>query len=250
VTRVQLNWMDDAAELAEHAAQHVAAVLKDKPDAVIALPTGNTPLGLYRRLRRADELSCDRARFFNLDEFVGKAPDDPDSYGAFLWKHVFHPLGISAMQVRLLRGDTPDPAAECRSFDGAIAAARGLDLAILGLGTNGHVAFNEPGSAWDSPTREVVLSDATRLAQRGLYANKEAVPQRGLTMGLREIRAARAILLLVSGHGKGTAFGAFLRGRPDLEWPVTALLDHPRLTVLASRDLHPADAVRVRQLSE
>ena len=233
-------WVNGSAELADKATQILLRLLDDKPEAAIALPTGNTPLGLYHQLRSvraAGRLHCDEARFFNLDDFVGKAPDDPQSYGAFLWKHVFRPLNISKEQVRLLRGDASDIGVECRSFDQAIAEAGGLDLAILGLGSNGHVAFNEPGSAWDSPTREVSLTEETRRAQQSLYKRVSDVPSRGLTMGLKTIRDARHILLLVSGTAKAGALQRLLAGERNPSWPVTALADHPHLHVVADRVL-------------
>ena len=239
---VQLNWIDSPNDMAERAALHVMELLERKPEAAIALPSGNTPLGLYRRLGElhvAGRLSCARARFFNLDEFVGKSLDDPQSYGAFLWRHVFRPLATETGRVRLLRGDAPDLAAECRSFDQAIWEAGGLDLAILGLGANGHMAFNEPGSGWDSVTREVELAESTRRAQHGLFAQPSDVPCRGLTIGVRTIRAAKAILLLVSGSGKADAIAAMRRAKPDTNWPVTAILNHPRLTILVDNDLNP-----------
>ena len=228
--------------MAARAAHQVAALLARKPAAAIAVPTGSTPLGLFRHLAEmhaAGRLSCRHARFFNLDEFVGCAAADPRSYAAFLWEHLFRPLAVDPGQVRLLRGDAPDPIVECRRFDQAIAAAGGLDLTILGLGTNGHVAFNEPGSDGDSATREVVLTEATRRAQLGRFAAQSDVPRRGLTLGLSTIRAARAILLLASGPGKEAAMAAALRGQPDASWPVTAILGHPALTVLADDGLNP-----------
>ncbi len=227
--------------MAERAARHVTQLLERKPQAVIALASGNTPLGLYRRLverHEAGRLFCSRARFFNLDEFVGKSLDDPRSYGAFLWRHLLRPLAVEADQVRLLRGEALDLAAECRRFDQAIAEAGGIDLAILGLGANGHIAFNEPGSDRDSVTREVVLAEATRRAQHGLFAEQRDVPRRGLTIGLRTIRAAKAILLLVSGSGKADAVAAMLRAKVDTNWPVTAILNHPRLAILIDNGLN------------
>jgi glucosamine-6-phosphate deaminase len=243
---VQIDWTDKPLELAERAGRIVTSVLESKPDAAIALPTGNTPLGLYRHLvelQQAGRLSCDRARFFNLDEFIGKSTDDPSSYGAFLWQHLLRPLAIKPRQVRLLRGDALDLEAECRDFEQAIAAAGGLDLAVLGLGANGHVAFNEPGSDWDSMTREVVLADTTRQAQHRLFDTHAHIPRSGLTMGLRTIRKARAILLLVSGSSKANALAALLRGIPDENWPVTALLDHSNLAIVADRKLNPNAAM-------
>jgi glucosamine-6-phosphate deaminase len=234
--------MDGPAEIALGAARHVVELLAHKPDAAIALPTGNTPIGLYRRLAELHEkgqFSCPQARFFNLDEFVGLSPEDPRSYGAFLWQHVFRPLNVKPSQVRLLNGAAPDLAAECRCFDQAIAQAGGLDLAILGLGSNGHIAFNEPRSDWNAVTREVVLTEATRRGQRSSFAREADVPRRALTMGLRTIREARAILLLISGSGKADAIAAMLRSKPDKDWPITAILDHPRLVIMADSALDP-----------
>jgi glucosamine-6-phosphate deaminase len=242
---LQLTWLDNATQLAELAARQIAALLAEKPEAVLALPTGSTPLGLYQQLNTLQargDIDVSQARFFNLDEFVGKSIADANSYAAFLWRHCFTPLGIKPAQVRLLQGDAVDRAGECRRFDEAIAAAGGLDLAILGLGTNGHVAFNEPGSDWLAPTREVVLETATKQAQQGLYSNPADVPHHGLTMGIATIRAARAILLLVSGANKAAAVDAMLRGEPDPAWPVTAILDHPRLTILGDKKLRPTQA--------
>ncbi|MGH6880183.1 glucosamine-6-phosphate deaminase [Hypericibacter sp.] len=227
------------------AARHVVALLAQKPDAAIALPTGNTPIGLYRRLAELHEkgqFSCPLARFFNLDEFIGLSPEDPQSYGAFLWRHVFRPLGVNPARLRLLDGTAPDLPAECRRFDQAIAQAGGLDLAILGLGSNGHIAFNEPGSDWNAVTREVVLTEDTRRGQQSSFAREADVPRRALTMGLRTLREARAILLLISGSGKAEAIAAMLRSKPDRNWPITAILDHPRLVILADRALDPARA--------
>jgi glucosamine-6-phosphate deaminase len=243
---VQLHLIENATEMAEVAASHLVKLVAARPTATIALPTGNTPLDLYHRLadlHREGNFSCNRATFVNLDEFVGKSPDDPQSYAAFLQRHVFQPLGVLPGQIRLLRGDAADAQAECRDFEAAIAAAGGIDLAILGLGANGHIAFNEPGSDWDSTTREIVLTPASRRGQLGLYASEAEVPPRGLTIGVKTIRAARAILLLVAGTNKAEALAALLRGKPDPHWPVTALLDHPDLTVLAEKKLTEAAGV-------
>ncbi len=239
---MKLHWLTTAS-LADIAANHLTRKLATKPTAAIALPTGETPLALYRCLaerRQAGTFACDQARFFNLDEFVGLGPQDSGSYGAYVQRHIATPLGIDPAHLRLLRGDAPDLAAECRAFDQAIQEAGGLDLAILGIGTNGHIAFNEPGTDWQAPTHRVTLAEATRQAQRSLYADVAAVPREGLTMGIATIRAARSILLLAAGQNKRQALDALLAGRPEPAWPVTAILDHPDLTILADQQLRAA----------
>lgn len=226
------------AAMDEAAAEYVAAILAEKPTAVLALPTGETPLGLYRRLatRQAKgTIDLHAARFFNLDEFEGKGLADPDSYANFLMVNAFGPLAIAPERLRLLRGDAPDAEAECQAYDAAIAAAGGLDLAILGLGRNGHVAFNEPGDDWGLETHRVRLTESTRAAQSSLYRRAEDVPTHGLTMGVATVLKARKLLLLVCGRGKDEALKALLAGEADPARSVTALVSHPDLTVL--RDL-------------
>lgn len=226
---------DTRAAMDEAAADLVAALLARKRDAVIALPTGETPLGLYRVLaaRQAQGVvDCHSARFFNLDEFEGKGLADPGSYAGFLMANAFGPMGILPDQLRLLQGDAPDAEAECRTYDAEIAAAGGLDLAILGLGRNGHVAFNEPGDDWSLETHRVRLTESTRAAQSGLYASPDDVPDYGLTMGVATVLKARKLLLLVSGQGKEEALKALFSGTVDPDRSVTALVGHPDLTVL------------------
>lgn len=226
------------SQMDEAAADYIGALLKSKPTAAIALPTGETPLGLYGSLvRRQNEGTLDSrsAYFFNLDEFEGKGLSDHGSYAGFLMRHAFGPLGIPADHLRLLQGDAPDAEAECRAYEAAIAAAGGLDLAVLGLGRNGHVAFNEPGDDWSLGTHRIALTKTTREAQAVLYQSLEGVPEYGLTMGVATVLSARKLLLLVSGQGKEEALRALVSGYPDPDRSVTALVNHPDLTVL--RDL-------------
>jgi len=240
---MDLHWIDDEVALAEGAADWLAARLAAAPGAAVALATGRTPRGLYRRLvqrRAAGVLAGEKARFFNLDEFVGLPADDPRSYSAYLWKHVLGPLEVPAARVRLLKGDAVDLAGECRAYDDVIAAADGLDIAILGLGTNGHIAFNEPGDDWTAGTHVVTLAASTRRAQHHLFASEAEIPTRGLTMGIATIRAARSVILLAMGEGKAAALAALRGGRPDPAWPATALLGHGDLTVFADRRLAAA----------
>ena len=154
-----------AAEFAQSAADLVAAQLKSKPRSVLALPTGSTPLALYAELVRRSRggfANLAEARIFDLDEYRGLPSSDPSSYAAFIRAHLTAPLGLADDHVRLLRGDAPDPQAECDDYERAIAQLGGIDLCVLGLGENGHIAFNEPGSAWDTRTRVVELAASTR----------------------------------------------------------------------------------------
>ena len=240
---MQLEWTDSAEAFAHRAAAHVASLLAEAPGAVIALPTGSTPIGLYARLRtlsEAGDIALAGAHYFNLDEYVGVAPTDRHSFAAFLRRHILDEVDIPADHVRLLRGDAPDIAAEAAAHDAAVAALGGLDLAILGLGSNGHIAFNEPGARWDAGTHVVPLTEATRMANAAYFPDGFHVPSHGLTMGIGMIRAARRVLLMVSGAAKAEALAALLDGTPDAHWPVTALVGHPNLTVVADAGLRTA----------
>ena len=236
-------WSENPQAFGRLAADAVAEELATRPNAVIALPTGQTPLGLYAELvHRVDAggLRLERARYFNLDDYLGLPQDHPLSYAGFLHRNLLTPARIPAAQVRLLQGDAPDSAAECAAYDQCITSRGGIDLAILGLGVNGHIAFNEPGSDWRGATRVVDLDDQTRRTHREQTGGRYPIPEQGLTMGIGTLRAARRILLLVSGQPKRRAFEALLRGVPDPAWPVTSLLGHPALRVVADAALRPA----------
>ncbi len=238
-------------EFARAAADHVAALLARKPQTVSALPTGQTPLGLYAELvARAGtrQLSLAQARFFNLDDYLGVSAAHPLSYAGFLTEHLLRPAGVPQEHIRLLRGDAVPIEAECRDYEAAIAAAGGLDLAILGLGGNGHIGFNEPESDWSAQTHVVSLSPETRATHVAQTQGRFAIPEQGITVGISTILEAREILLLVAGRAKVRALAALRRGIPDPKWPVTALLTHRNLTVIAEAELQPAAAESVMAL--
>jgi glucosamine-6-phosphate deaminase len=187
-------------------------------------------------------LALANARFFNLDDYIGVAADHPLSYARFLRERLLTPSGVPEAHIRLLRADAPDLAAECRDYEAAIAMAGGLDLAILGLGPNGHIAFNEPGQSWSTRTHVVSLSVETRAMHALQTHSMFDIPRTGITVGIETILAARKILLLVAGDAKAEALDAFQQGIADPRWPVTALLGHHDLTVLAEAELAVAVA--------
>ena len=242
---MKIAWCDDRAALGSLAADRVGDLLAARPEAVLAVPTGHTPLGLYAELvrrRDAAQIRLDRARYFNLDDYRGLAEDHPLSYARFLRRHLFAPACIPDTQIRLLRANAADADAECRDYDACIERAGGIDLAILGLGVNGHIAFNEPGASWGSRTHVVTLDDQTRTTHREQTGGTHMIPLQGITMGVATIREARRILLLVCGTAKAAALNALLRGSADPRWPVTSLLDHPHLQVMAEAALRPRPA--------
>jgi glucosamine-6-phosphate deaminase len=172
----------------------------------------------------------------NLDEYVGLGAGHAGSFAHEVTRGFLAPAGVPAERVRLLRGDA-EPEVEAADFDAAVAARGGVKLAILGLGANGHVAFNEPGADWASGTHVTRLSEVTRAANAGAMPAGEVVPEFGITMGLGTLRAAPHVVLLVKGVAKRAALAALLAGRADKDWPVTAFCEHPGLTVVAEAGL-------------
>lgn len=220
------------------AAAVVAEVLGHNPRAVLALPTGNTPLSLYQRLvylHRKDSVTFSAVTTFNLDEYHGLAPDDPASYAAYMHREFFDHVDINPQKVHLLNSLATDAEAECRAYEEEIRRAGGLDLAILGIGRNGHIAFNEPGSDFASRTRRVQLTDQTIADNKSLFADPARMPRFALTMGIGTILEARRVLLLASGRKKAEILAKALRGEVNTDVPASVLQLHPKLTVIADK---------------
>jgi len=229
------------AELAEAAASLVRARLDAKPDFVMAVPAGRTPRPMYARLRELQErapVDYSRMRVFCVDELCPPAP--PDGY---FWRQITGEFlawaGIPGEHCHPFRVDAADLHAMCRAYEAAIGEAGGLDLVMLGLGPNAHLASNEPGTPFDSATRPVPL-----LAKTVRYILTDDVIQgpvspRAVTLGLATIMAAREVVVLVSGEGKRAPLRRLLGGRSEPEIPASILREHPRCTILADRDACP-----------
>jgi glucosamine-6-phosphate deaminase len=235
--------LDDAAAVARAAADAVGAAAAAAAELVLALPTGRTPVPLYDELARRHReraLDLSRARGFNLDELV-LPRDDPRSFHSFMERHAWGRTGLDRARCDIPNGAAPDLPAECRRYEDAIEAAGGIDLAVLGLGSDGHLAYNMPGPV-TLATHVVRLPDGL-AASLGLPP--EAWPLRALTMGLGTISRSRALLVLATGESKATAVRALLGGVPDPEWPCSFLGGHAALQVL----LDPAAASGLAGLS-
>lgn len=230
---MQLERLPDARAVASRCADLVAEVVRAKPDAVLLLPAGATPVPLYAELvrrTRAGALDLARARPFQLDELVGPGPLDPRGFHAFLQQHLVRPLGLAA-GFHGLDGAAREPAAEIERHRRALAALGAPDLVLLGLGRNGHVAFNEPGSSESCTARVVELAPATQHELRARFGDDG--PRRGVTLGLAEIAAARRIVMLVTGASKSAILAHVRRGPPSSERPATLLARHAHFLVLA-----------------
>ena len=217
--------------VATAAADRVERLLAAKPDASIALPTGRTPLPFYEELaRRSREgLELGRVRVFNLDELV-LPRDDPRSFFAYMRVHAFGPSSLDEKLADIPSGEARDIPAECARYEGAVRDAA-LDLAVLGVGADGHVAYNLPDATAEA-THSVTLPD--RIAD-DLEIPKAARPLGAITMGMGTIRNAHSLLMLATGTGKRTPVDALRRGSRAPELPCTALLGHPRFELLADQ---------------
>lgn len=231
---VKVEVCDDYAALSQRAAAIVVDLVKAKPDAVLGLPTGSTPIGFYDALV-ASGISLARVRTFNLDEYLGLPQNHPESYYSFMKKHLYDRTDLKPENCHIPSGMAADPAAECRRYEEAILAAGGLDILLLGVGHNGHIGFNEPGAPWDAGTRIVELAERTRQANARFFASIDQVPTRAVTMGIGTILKARRLLLLAAGSGKAEIVKELVEGTPRVGVPATALQTHPDATVLLDR---------------
>ncbi len=232
------------------AADAVLERLAARANPVLGIATGSSPLPLYEQLaRRARELPS--LRGFALDEYLGLPAGHPQSYREVVRREVIEPLGLDPDGVHVPDGAAPDPERAAAAYEELIRAAGGIDVQILGIGSNGHLAFNEPGSALDSRTRVVELTASTREANARFFPFLGDVPTQALTQGLGTIREARSLVLLASGPGKADAIAAALTGPVTPEVPASVLQLHPDVTVLltggAEAGLEPDSYSLVRE---
>ncbi|SFO93427.1 glucosamine-6-phosphate deaminase [Salibacterium halotolerans] len=221
-------------EMSEKAASIIAAQITDNPDIVLGLATGGTPEGTYREwIRNAAGLPLSRLQTFNLDEYAGLSPNHPNSYHRYMEEKLFRPLELRSGQTHLPKGDADDLQAEARRYEQDIQEGGGIDLQLLGIGENGHIGFNEPGTSFDSRTHIVKLKPSTREANARFFDDKEEVPYHAVTMGIQTIMESRHILLLASGTRKQEAVTNLLEGKINEDFPASVLQNHPYVTIIA-----------------
>jgi glucosamine-6-phosphate deaminase len=228
--------LDGAKAIGELAADAIAELLKRRPEAVLGLATGSSPLAIYDELARrcaAGEVSFARARGFTLDEYVGLEATHPERYRNVIDKDFVSRVDFAPGAVQGPDGLAQDLPAACAAYEEAIAEAGGVDLQILGIGTDGHIGFNEPGSSLASRTRIKTLTQQTRLDNARFFDGElDAVPTHCLTQGLATIMSAHHVLLVATGHGKAEAVHHLVEGAVSALWPATILQHHPHATVL------------------
>lgn len=222
-------------QMSEIAAAIFAEQLSRKPDSILGLATGGSPLGFYKEMVRrhqADEISFARAKTFNLDEYVGKGPGDATSYHEFMYQNLFRHIDLPETSRHLPNGMAEDLSAECMRYENLIEASGGIDLQLLGIGVNGHIGFNEPGSRFDSRTQVIELTEETRKSNARFFEKEEDIPAKAITMGIETIMSARKIVLLAFGANKTDAVERLKSGVISEEFPASILHKHPHVTVI------------------
>ncbi|NPV70494.1 MAG: glucosamine-6-phosphate deaminase [Firmicutes bacterium] len=229
---------ESVAEMDRAAARIIEERIRGCPGVVLGLPTGRTPSGMYRevaRLHAGEGLDFSNVTTFNVDELCGLPPGDPRSFSQFMRRHLFDHVNIPAGNIHVPDGSAGNLVEACRSYEEAIEKAGGIDLLVLGIGLNGHIGFNEPGTELGSVTHVVRLSETTRERLSG-FTTLDAAPDRGITMGIKTIMRARMILLLACGRVKARILRQALCGPVTPDCPASILQIHPVLTVIADRN--------------
>lgn len=212
---------------------------KNKPYFVLALPTGGTAVDLYKNLVKfhlEGILNFDKVVTFNLDEYAGLPENHPESYHSFMAKNLFDHIKINKDRVNILNGNAKNLEQECKIYEEKIKSYGGIDLFIGGIGQNGHIAFNEPGSSFDSTTRVVDLTPNTISANARFFnGDTSLVPTKALTMGLGTVMSAKEVVIMATGPKKAQALYHAFEDKQNINWPVTVLQKHPRSFIIADK---------------
>ena len=235
---MKIIFTDSYDQMSRRAANIISAQIILHPQTVLGLATGTTPIGTYQQLinwYEKGDLDFSQVITFNLDEYYGLSGEHPQSYRYFMDTYLFNQININKKNIHIPNGMTSDIDAECAGYDQAIEDAGGIDLQLLGIGRNGHIGFNEPGSSYEKLTHLVTLTENTIQANARLFAKKEDVPTKALTMGMKSIMHAKRILLIANGPAKIQILNQALYGSITPEVPASILQLHPDLTVIASQ---------------
>jgi glucosamine-6-phosphate deaminase len=229
----------DYQAVGEEAARIIATAIRDNPCIRLGLPTGSTPLGMYAQLvqehRRGLDLS--RVRTFNMDEYIGLPTDSPQSYRAYMFREFFSHVNVHAANIHIPDGNPPEGLdAESTAYEKVIKDSGGVDLQISGIGVNGHIGFNEPGSSVTSRTRAVVLAESTLAGMRRYFPAGDDLPRTAITIGVGTILEARRIVLMASGTRKADIVAKAIEGPLTVTVPASALQLHGDVTVILDED--------------
>lgn len=232
----------DYQEMSEKAAQYVIERVKNNPSIHLGLATGGTPKGLYQQLindHQTNFTSYIKVTTFNLDEYVGLAPINPASYHYYMEEQLFQHVDINRRNTFIPNGVAENLKQECQRYDEKVLLEGGIDLQILGIGENGHIGFNEPGTPFGSTTHVVSLTESTLRANAKYFSSEKDIPTHAITMGIATIMKSKEILLLASGLSKRPAMKRLLECAIEESFPASILRQHPQVTIIADRDALP-----------
>ena len=229
----------DYYDMSRKAANIISAQVIMKPNCVLGLATGSTPIGIYKQLidwYNKDDLDFSEVTTVNLDEYRGLKRDDPQSYWHFMHENFFDHINIAPDRINLPDGTNLDAEEECRRYDDVIHFVGGIDLQLLGIGHDGHIGFNEPGAAFELGTHCVNLTEETIEANKRFFASKDDVPRQAYTMGIKTIMQARKVLLVASGKDKAAIVKKAFFGPVTPEVPASILQMHPDFTLVGDAE--------------
>ena len=225
-------------EMSRAAADIMADVIKEKPNAVLGLATGSTPVGMYNCLAdkcASGEIDFSEIKSVNLDEYYPISPDNRQSYRYFMNENLFSKVNIKIENTRVPAGNAEDPELECAQYEKYIDSLGGIDIQVLGIGQNGHIGFNEPDSFLYRDTHVTGLTESTMQANARFFSEDEVMPTKALTMGMGSIFKAKKIIVMANGVSKKDAVSKLLSGKITTDCPVTFLNLHPDVTVICDK---------------
>lgn len=224
----------DYEGLSFQAAKIVSELLKAKPKSKLGLATGSSPIGLYQNLikmYKGEEISFKDVKTFNLDEYCGLPKEHKESYYTYMHRNLFDHIDIKEKNIHLPSAEGKNPEKNCKAYNKLLNKAK-IDLQILGIGSNGHIGFNEPGTPFEQETSIVRLTDKTREDNKRFFDSIDEVPTHSITMGIKNIMQAKKILMLISGVSKQKAVKELLSGNISEDFPASVLNNHPDVTVI------------------
>ena len=235
---MKIYMTEDYQTMSRKAANILSAQIILKPNSVLGLATGSTPIGMYKQLviwYEKGDLDFAQIKTVNLDEYVGLEPTHEQSYRYFMQNNLFDHVNINPANTNVPDGLVADPQAECDWYNQVIRKLGGIDIQVLGMGHNGHIGFNEPGNAFELETHVVDLSERTIQANARFFASADEVPRQAMTMGIKSIMMAKKILMLVSGEDKAEAVWKAFAGPVTPQVPASILQLHPYVTLVGDR---------------
>ncbi len=235
----------DYTEMSKKAAGLFAAQITMKPDCVLGLATGSTPIGTYKRLielYQAGDLDFSRVKTVNLDEYVGLDGSSDQSYRYFMNENLFNHVNINKNDTHVPNGKAADLAAEGENYEALIRSLGGIDMQLLGIGNNGHIGFNEPNEFFDKTTHEVQLTESTITANARFFASMDEVPKTAISMGIGTIMQAKKIILVANGSSKAETIYNTVYGPITPQVPASALQLHPDVTIIVDEEAYAAIA--------